>query len=227
MPIAVGAALALAIRRRSQVVLAFFGDGAANAGAFHESLNLAAVWRLPVIFVCENNHYAVSTRHEDVTAGAGIASRSASYGIPGAVVDGQDANAVWGSVRAAREHCLTGEGPVLIEAMTYRYDDHSYKLGKVGGTRPAAEIEGWTRRDPLDLHRRAVLSAAAATETELEQIDRTVTDVVQSAILASESRPQISPDRLWEAMYAAPERFRARAHHRVWDAAAGTTGSVA
>ena len=127
MPLSCGAALAAKLRGEDTVVVAFFGDGASNQGVFHESLNLAAVWRLPVVFVCENNQYALTTSYRSTTSVERIADRAASYGIPGLRVDGNDVGEVWHVSREAVARARAGEGPTLIEALTYRWGQHSMR----------------------------------------------------------------------------------------------------
>src|SRR5690606_7398255 len=145
MPVAVGAGLSARLRGTDQVCLCFFGDGAANCGPFHESLNLASVWRLPVVFLCENNGYASTSAQAETTAIAHIALRAQAYDMPGSIVDGQDVLAVHGSVANAIARARAGSGPTLIEAKTYRYCDHHEAPSS--GTRPTyrteTEIASW------------------------------------------------------------------------------------
>src|SRR6185295_3923962 len=147
LPIAVGAALALDYQDAPGAVLCQFGDGATNTGAFHEALNLAAVWSLPVIFLCENNGYAFSTRQQDHQRIKDIADRAAAYGMPGAVVDGNDIDAVRDSVRPALRRARAGEGPSLIDAKTYRWYGQ-YSAEDSLSYRTQEEIDSWKRRCP-------------------------------------------------------------------------------
>lgn len=148
MTISVGAALSQELLDHDQVVLCFFGDGAANEGSFHEAINLAAVWQLPVVFFCENNQYGMSMSVDEATAGGSVAARGAAYGLEGRKVDGNDIVAVWEAVRDAAATARAGGGPALIEAITYRYRGHSKSDRNLYRTQD--EIEEWrTERDPL------------------------------------------------------------------------------
>ncbi|PSR21697.1 MAG: pyruvate dehydrogenase (acetyl-transferring) E1 component subunit alpha [Sulfobacillus acidophilus] len=147
--IATGAAFAVKYWQRSdQVVVGFFGDGAGNKGLFNESLNLAGLWNLPVIYVCENNQYAVETHVRQSTAGGDLSHRAEGYGFPGITVDGMDPLAVWEAVTQARTRAVNGEGPTLIEAQTYRYRGHD--VGDPQTYRTKDEIADWRERDPIE-----------------------------------------------------------------------------
>lgn len=147
LPIATGAALACKLKGEDKVVVSFFGEGGANQGTFHESINMAAIWSLPIIFFCENNHYAMSTRFDEAFATPTIAARAAGYGIPGEVVPGSDFFAIRDAVERAVERARKGEGPTLIEAQTYRYYGHS-KSDKCEYRTREEEAE-WRERDPI------------------------------------------------------------------------------
>jgi acetoin:2,6-dichlorophenolindophenol oxidoreductase subunit alpha len=148
LPIAVGAALSCRMREPERVALAFLGEGASNEGAFHESLNLAAVWQLPVVFVCENNLYAVTTAARDALSTERVASRATSYGIPGDSVDGQDPVAVAQAVSRAVVRARAGGGPSLVECLTYRFGEHTERL-PMGSYRDEGEVARWKERDPV------------------------------------------------------------------------------
>ena len=148
MPLSCGAALAAKLRGEDAVVIAFFGDGASNQGVFHESLNLAAVWDLPVVFVCENNQYALTTSYRSTTSVERIADRAASYAIPGLRVDGNDVGEVWHVAREAVARARAGGGPTLIEALTYRWGQHSMRAN-LQDPRPEDEYGDWMARDPI------------------------------------------------------------------------------
>jgi pyruvate dehydrogenase E1 component alpha subunit len=167
MPIAVGAGLSAKLRGTDDVCLCFFGDGGANAGPFHEAHNLAAVWDLPVIFLCENNGYAVRTAQRETTSITNIADRACAYGIPGHVVDGQDVLAVYNVVAEAVARARAGTGPTLIEAKTYRYRDHA-EFGnlarKFGPYRTEEEVENWLARDPIELFRATLIERGVLSE---------------------------------------------------------------
>ncbi len=191
LPMAVGAAWSARLRGTGQIAVAFFGDGTTNIGAFHEALNLAAVWKLPVLFVCENNLYMEYTPIADVTAVARpAADRAPSYGIPGEVVDGNDVVAVRDAVAALARRARAGEGPALLEAETYRHFGHS--RADPATYRPAEEVERWLKHDPLDLARGRLAELGVPEET-LTAADERARDVVQKAIDAAKNAPPPDP----------------------------------
>ncbi|MGQ9632046.1 MAG: thiamine pyrophosphate-dependent dehydrogenase E1 component subunit alpha [bacterium] len=199
MPIAVGAALSAKMRRSGQVVICFFGDGAANQGVAHESLNMAAVWDLPVVFVCENNLYAMSAPVRLVSSAIDLAQRAQSYNIPGVVVDGQDVMAVKEAVSEAVERARRGEGPSFIECKTYRYYGHSRSDPRVYRTRE--EEREWHNRDPIQLFGRQLIEAGIITEEEFKEIDRQAqADIDEAEKFALES-PFPDPKELCEDLY--------------------------
>ncbi|MCS7108806.1 MAG: thiamine pyrophosphate-dependent dehydrogenase E1 component subunit alpha [Sulfolobales archaeon] len=180
IPIAVGVALAFKMRREDRVVVSFFGDGATNTGAFHEALNLASVWKLPIVFVCENNFYAISMHVSKSTSAKEIVDRAVSYNMPGVVVDGNDVIAVYNAAAAAVNRARKGEGPTLIEARTYRWLDHGmYYLGKY---RPEDEVVMWKQKCPIRTLRDRLLIKGIATEVELNSLDEKVVHEVDEAI---------------------------------------------
>jgi acetoin:2,6-dichlorophenolindophenol oxidoreductase subunit alpha len=202
MPIAVGAGLSAQLRGTDQVCLCFFGDGAANCGPFHESLNLAAVWKVPVVFLCENNGYAVFTSPQQVTAVADIAQRAGAYGMPGTIVDGQDVLAVNEVVSTAVASARAGRGPSLVEAKTYRYHEHAEwgGLNSFASYRSDAEVHAWRARDPVELFSAQMLS----TEFRREDLDRLRSEVlaeVEAAVNFAEQSPAPAPDALFEDLY--------------------------
>jgi TPP-dependent pyruvate/acetoin dehydrogenase alpha subunit len=201
MPVAVGAGLSAKTRKTDQVCLSFFGDGAVNEGAFHESLNLAAVWSLPVIFCCENNNYAVAAHVSELTSVKEIASRSTAYGIPGAVVDGQDVVAVHQVVSEAVERARGGQGPSLIEAKTYRYREHAEGLRL--HYRPEGELESWMARDPIELHRTRLLESGVS-EDELDELRVVEQAEVERAVEFARESPFPDPSEAFEGLYAQP-----------------------
>ena len=150
IPTAVGAALGSKLQGNDRVAVPFFGDGASNEGAFHESINLAAIWKLPVVFLCENNQYAVTSSFKQMVASDNIADRSAAYNIPGVMVDGQDVIAMHEAVSQAVARARAGQGPSLIEGRTYRYYEHSLGLGRIvrDPYREDDEVEDWKQREP-------------------------------------------------------------------------------
>lgn len=191
LPLAAGAALAAQVRGTDDAAIAVFGDGSANIGAFHETLNLAAIWRLPVVFVCENNLYGEYSRIQLTTPIEDLALRAASYAIPGVIVDGQDIDTVTEAVAQALERARHGEGPSLLEMKTYRYSGHS--RSDPATYRPDGEYELWKRRDPIDIYGARLLESGHATSDRLEEIRRQVAQDIESdteAVLAS-SEPEL------------------------------------
>jgi len=198
MPGAVGAGLSACLRRTDQVCLCFFGDGAANCGPFHESLNLAAVWRLPVIFLCENNGYAIHSSAAQTTAVADIALRASAYNIPGLIVDGQDVLAVYGGVQAAVARARAGEGPSLIEAKTYRYCEHSEfsKPFDPPSYRDESEIAAWRARDPIDTFASHLREAGDLSSNEFESIRASVRAEIDAAVMFAEESADPEPEAM-------------------------------
>ncbi|MBI1914187.1 MAG: thiamine pyrophosphate-dependent dehydrogenase E1 component subunit alpha [Planctomycetes bacterium] len=188
VPIAVGAALAFKLRREDRVAVSFFGDGAANIGALHEGINLAAVKDAPVVFVCENNLYAASTHIAQSLRVTDIADRAAAYGIPGQVVDGMDVLAVHQSALEAVERARSGGGPTLLEYKTYRFKGHS--RGDAGNYRSKEEFERWRQRDPVDLFRRRLLDEYQQSERDLEAIERACQADIEEAVAFTVASPE-------------------------------------
>jgi pyruvate dehydrogenase E1 component alpha subunit len=180
IPVAAGAALGSKLQGSDRVTLCFFGDGATSGGAFHEGLNLAAIWKLPVIFLCENNGYAVSTPVRAAVPVEEIADRAKAYNIPAVLVDGQDVDAVEAVVMEAVERARTGGGPTFIESKTYRYAEHAVNMGRILLDR-GDEVDRWRRRDPLILYR-AKLLEAGAVEADLDRLEKEVVDEVADAL---------------------------------------------
>jgi acetoin:2,6-dichlorophenolindophenol oxidoreductase subunit alpha len=206
IPTAVGAALGSKLQGTDRVAVAFFGDGASNEGAFHESINLAAVWKLPVIFLCENNQYAVTSSFKVMVATENIADRAVAYNIPGVLVDGQDVIAMHEVVSQAVARARAGQGPSLIEGRTYRYLDHSLGLGRIvrAAYRTDEEVELWKQRDPIIIHTALLLSQSIATQAEIEQMDAQVTQEIEEAVEFARQSPYPDPAELFEDMFANP-----------------------
>jgi 2-oxoisovalerate dehydrogenase E1 component len=181
MPLSTGAALATKLRGTNQVAVAFFGDGASNQGIFHESLNLAAVWKLPMIFVCENNQYALTTSYRNTTAVAQVAQRAASYDIPGITIDGNDAVEVHLTVLEALERARAGEGPTLIEAMTYRWGQHSLRTN-LQDPRPKKEVDSWLERDPIKQMENRLLSKKVVSKKDIKAISDATNTEIEGAV---------------------------------------------
>lgn len=202
MPVAVGAGLSARLRGTEQVCLCFFGDGAANCGPFHESLNLAAIWKLPVVFFCENNGYASTTAQHLSTAVPDIATRASAYNIPGVIVDGQDVLAVFDAVFAATTRARAGDGPSLIEAKTYRYREHSELTGyKLPEYRPDAEVVFWQARDPIELFATFLKETGNVDDGELDNISAAVRDEVDAAATFALESPMPTSSELLEDIF--------------------------
>ena len=202
-PVSVGWALAAKKRGQGQVVVCFFGDGASNRGTLHEAMNLAGVWKLPVVWVCQNNLYAQFMPIKDAYPREDIADLAAGYGMPGVVVDGQDVIAVHEAVQAAVERARTGDGPSLIECKTYRYRAHSEGQDiSHYGPRPVEEIETWKKRDPIKLFQDKLLEQDILTEADIERIDAEVTTEMEDAEQFAMESPVPGPDILAKGLYA-------------------------
>jgi TPP-dependent pyruvate/acetoin dehydrogenase alpha subunit len=200
LPMAAGAAWSARLRGTDQVAVAFFGDGATNIGAFHEALNLAAVWTLPVLFICENNLYMEYTPISAVTAAENpAADRAGAHGIPAEVIDGNDVVLVRDAVAAAVERARGGDGPTVIEAQTYRHYGHS--RADPAKYRPAEEVERWMKHDPLDIAR-ARLEALDVSSGAVEEADARAAQVVAAAVDAAKNAPDADPNEALTDVWA-------------------------
>ncbi|MBV9662191.1 MAG: thiamine pyrophosphate-dependent dehydrogenase E1 component subunit alpha [Acidimicrobiales bacterium] len=200
IPIAAGVAWSAQYRNTDQVVACFFGDGATNIGAFHEGLNLAAVWKLPVVFVCENNRYMEYTPIGSVTAVAHpAADRARAYGLEPVLIDGNDADVVFTAAAEACSRARAGDGPTLIEAETYRHFGHSNS--DPAKYRPEAEVEEWLERDPITIYRSRLL-AEGLDESVLTQIDVSADDAVEQAASAALAAPVPTVDEIEKNVWA-------------------------
>ena len=206
IPLATGCALSAKVRGVDQVSLCFFGDGAVNQGTFHESLNMASVWKLPVIYLCENNGYAITTSVGRSHGQPHISKRADGYGIPGVVVDGQNVEAVFEACAAAVDRARSGGGPTLVEARTYRFDEHNVGLIVPGKPyRPPEEVEEHKRsRDPLTLYRE-FLAVNGVSESELLDIEQEARAAVEDAVQFGEHGPYPEASSLYENLYAAQQ----------------------
>ena len=193
IPLGAGAAFSAKYLDTSNVAVAFFGDGAVNLGCFHEVLNMASIWTLPVVFVCENNLYATELPFLRATAGQSVAARAASYAMPGVEVDGQDVLAVYEAAGQAIGRARAGEGPTMIECRTYRY--HGHHEGDPGTDyRTQEEIENWKNRDPVHLLGKRLLSEKVAAQDELDQVKKEVEVLIQDAIDFADGSPWPAPE---------------------------------
>ena len=180
MPIANGLALASKIKRDGRVTIANFGDGASNIGAFHESLNMASVWKLPVIFVCQNNGYAEHTKYSKGTSVANISTRAVAYGMPGVTVDGNDPIAMWNAANEAIERARNGGGPTLIEAKTFRFQGHV--MGDADGYMEAGEKTYAMARDPVPLYRDWLIKEKHAAEEDMAELEASIDADLKEAL---------------------------------------------
>lgn len=198
-PLACGAGLMAKVKGTDQVAACFFGDGAAEQGTTHEAMNLAAIWKLPVVFVCENNLYAESTPWTYHCAASDIASRAAAYDMPGVLVDGADVFAVYEAAGEAVARARRGEGPSLLECRGFRYYGHFQ--GDAVTYRTKEEEEEYRRRDPIERFRQTVLSQGLLTEDELNAIDEAVAREIEAAVRYAESSPMPSPEECLTDVY--------------------------
>ena len=200
IPLAVGAGLTSKLKDLKRVAVAFFGDGAANQGVLHESMNLASVWKLPVIFCCENNGYAQATPVEYALSTANVSDRAAGYDMPGITVDGMDVFAVYDAAGQAVERARNGEGPTLLECRTYRFYGHTVFDNPLT-YRTKEEEDHWRARDPLKLFRENVLPLGDITLEELDQIDQEAADLMEEAIKLADAGPLPETDKIYEDVY--------------------------
>jgi pyruvate dehydrogenase E1 component alpha subunit len=198
--IAAGAALSAKMRGTDQVTICFFGDGASNTTRFHEGINLASIWQLPVVYICENNLYGISvpqSKHQNI---ADIADRAAAYRIPGVVVDGNDVIAVYETVGEAVARARKGEGPTLIECKTYRHRAHFE--GDPDVYRPKEEIENWVKKDPIPRFRKQLIEMRILTEKKADEIDREMQKEMDKAVKFAEESPLPAPEETLEDVFA-------------------------
>lgn len=198
-PLAVGAALSGRLRGTNNVVACFFGDAGANQGVFHESVNMAAIWKLPVLFICENNQYGVSTRITDVMAVENVADRAQAYGIPGVTVDGQDVELVYETTREMAERARGGHGPCIIECETYRFEGHNFGDPQVYRSRE--EVERWKQqRDPVVLYREILLERGFSEQ--LDKIEEEVEAEIAAAIEWAEQQPRPAAESVTDFVFS-------------------------
>jgi len=200
LPLSVGAGLTLKLRGGDGVCICFFGDGASNEGAFHESINMSSIWKLPVIYVCENNQYGMSMSVKRSMAAADLADRAIAYGIPGETVDGMDALAVYETVKQAVAHARSGNGPTLVNAITYRYFGHS-KSDKQR-YRTKEEVEAWRAKDPIVSFRDRLIGMGMISEAEAAGIEARAQKAVEDAIAWADTGPEPSLAHLTDDVYA-------------------------
>ena len=200
IPLAAGMALAFKMKKSSQVVACFFGDGAVAEGAFHEGVNMAAIWSLPVVYVCENNLYGASTRVDKVMRNKSISERAASYGFRGETVDGNDVLAVYESARRAVAQCREGNGPVLLELLTYRRSGHSRR--DPCHYQPKDERTAWLERDPIDRFAKVLSDRGIASAEPLEQIRQRIVREFNAAVERARRAAQPRVEDLTDDLFA-------------------------
>jgi TPP-dependent pyruvate/acetoin dehydrogenase alpha subunit len=197
-----GAGLAAQLEGKGAVAVSFFGDGASNAGPFHECLNIAATWKLPMIYVCENNMYAAQTAAAQTHALPDVAGRAAGYGIPGVVVDGNDIIAVYQAANAAVDRARSGGGPTLIECKTYRWRAHTERRGQPDPRDPV-ERDGWLRRDPIAQLERQLRDQGELDDAGLQSIEGDIRGALERAIAFAEASPFPLPEQAADDVFAA------------------------
>ena len=200
IPLAAGMALAFKMKKTEQVVACFFGDGAVAEGAFHEGVNMAAIWNLPAIYVCENNLYGASTRVDKVMRNSSIAERAQTYGIRGERVDGNDVLAVYEAAQTAAAECRAGKGPVLLELMTYRRTGHSRR--DPCHYQPKDERDAWQRRDPIDRFAAVLIERGIATQAELDATRARIVNEFNAAVEVAKKQPQPKVEDLTDDVFA-------------------------
>lgn len=200
IPIATGAAFAFKYKGEDNVAVSFFGDGASNRGTFHEALNMAAAFKLPVIFVCENNLFGISVDSRHVNAAKDIADRAVGYNMPGVIVDGNDVDAVYEAAAAAVARARAGEGPTLIECKTYRHLGHY--VGDPDDYRTEEEKAEWLKRDPIPAAAAKLLASGVCTQAELDKISDDADALITEAIAEAEQAPYPEADALLQDIYA-------------------------
>jgi len=198
--IAGGAALSAQMRGTDQVVICFLGDGASNRGTFHEGVNLAACWNLPVVYVIENNMYAEKTRISDTSRVPNLADRASSYGIPDVTVDGNDVMAVYEAVGEAIARARSGEGPTLVECKTYRW--HGHYEGDPQAYKPKEEVEEWKKKDPVPAFRKRLVDMEVLTEQDADKINQEINEEIERAAKFAQESPFPAPEETLEDVFA-------------------------
>lgn len=198
--IAMGVALAVSLRKTDQVVLGFFGDGAANLGIFHESLNMASIWHLPVVYICENNQYGMSMSVKRALSVENVADRAVAYNMPGTIVDGNDVLAVFKAVCEAVSRARQGDGPSLIEAKTYRWKGHSKSDQERYRTRE--EVNAWKKKCPIKRFSARLIAEGVLTPEAVDQMEAKVHEEIQAALEFAEASPEPRVEDILEGVYA-------------------------
>ena len=192
IPVATGAALAFKMKKTDQVAACFFGDGASNEGAFHEAVNMGAIWNLPVIYICENNFYGASTHVSKVMKLENVADRAAAYGIPGEIVDGNDVIKVYSAVKVAVDRARRRKGPTLIECKTYRHGGHS--RSDACTYRPKGEKGEWLKKDPILRMKEYLIKEGLLSEEAAQKIEKEVENELDEAVKYAQDSPSPEPE---------------------------------
>lgn len=200
LPIATGAAASAQIRGTDQVAICFFGEGASNTSRFHEAINMGAAWKLPVIYLIENNLWAVSTRSTDVMGASELTNRAIGYGIPGVSVDGNDAVAVYEAVEKAVARARKGEGPTLMECLTYRWRGHME--GDPQFYKPKEEVDEWLEKDPLPRYRKYLADTGVMTTEEIKGVEQEMVEEMEKALKFAKDSPFPAPEETLEDVFA-------------------------
>ncbi len=200
IPLAVGVGLSLQMRRSGEIIMGFFGDGAANQGCFHEALNMAAIWSLPVVYVCENNQYGMSMSTRRAMAIERISQRAVAYGMPGVTVDGNDVLEVYEAAREAAERARSGAGPTLLECVTYRWKGHSKSDQE--SYRTKEEVQSWKKKDPIPRFRKLLVRERVITEEEAAATEEEAKRTIAGAREYAQSSPEPDVDTILEGVYA-------------------------
>ena len=200
IPLAAGLGLAFKYRKTGNIVACFFGDGATNIGSFHEGLNIAAIWDLPVVFACENNRYGASTAIEKVTRVPHLSDRAAAYGLPGFTVDGNDVEAVYDAMQKATKRARDGNGPTFLELETYRLCGHS--RSDPGHYRPKEEVQYWKERDPIVRYEAFCVAEGVLSAQEVEEMKASVEKELDEGVAFAEASPNPQPEDVLNDVYA-------------------------
>ncbi|HLY26549.1 MAG TPA: thiamine pyrophosphate-dependent dehydrogenase E1 component subunit alpha [Aggregatilineales bacterium] len=199
LPIANGAALTAQLKKTGAVAVAIFGEGTSNIGTFHEALNMAGVWKLPTIFLCENNLYGEYSAYAETTPVPNVADRAAAYGMPGVIVDGQDVEKVYTAMKQAAERARSGQGPTLVEAKTYRYRGHS-RTDPAPYRRPG-ELDEWLKRDPINILAERMIQDSEMTASDLDAMRQAADTTVDEAIHWAMEQPYPAADSIYEDIW--------------------------
>ena len=199
IPLAIGVGLTIRNKKEDKICLSFFGDGASNEGAFHESLNMAAIWNLPIVFVCENNQYGMSMSVKRAMSIDRISDRASSYGMPGVTVDGNDVMAVHEAITEAVKRARNGEGPSLVENNTYRWRGHS--KSDANRYRTKEEISEWKKKDPIARFQKALIKEGVLTQEEADKIEANAYKAIDVAVKFAEESPEPELSTIYEGVY--------------------------